>query len=288
MTALGGADLVVRTESTLRDLATALGPDRPFLVLKGVQLGATYYARPEDRPHNDIDILVRAEQFDGACEALSAAGFRRKDLELSRAATARAFYNRAFFARSGMPVELHRDWAGYGRYPIDAAGLFGRAVPFRYGRTDALGLSPEDLLLHLCVHMAKGYFASIDRKHVEDLRVVLARPLDWPAFLARASAARCRVGAYYALLAGRLVCGARVPDAVLTELRPSSWRGWWIERSLNPGEFPVCRLQHSQIGRIQACLFWPLLDRPADWARVFLRFLRVRVADALLAHRRRG
>jgi hypothetical protein len=77
-----------------------------------------------------------------------------------------------------------------------------------------------------------------------------------------------------------------VPDDVLAELRPSAWRRWLIGRALNPGVFPICRIPVDQMACIQARLFWPRLDRPADWVWVLLRFLRVRIEDAVLAHRR--
>ena len=285
--ALWQAHDVARTESTLRDLKGALGPvGIPFIVLKGVHLGAVYYPRPEDRPHQDIDVLVPPPEFDRACEVLTRAGFERMAPLPDRSATEREFYNYAFTSRAGFGVEVHRDWAGYGRYPIDAKGLFERAVPFSYGKTKVLGLAPEDLLLHLCVHQAKGYFASHEFKHVKDLGVLLTgHPVDWPVFLARARAARCRIGAYYALLSAREQCAAPVPQEVLDDLRPAAWRRGWIERTLAPGKFPLCVIPYTRMGRIQARLALPLLDRPSDWIPVLARFLNVRIEDWLVARR---
>jgi hypothetical protein len=279
--ALHETQKTLRTEATLRDLLRALEPAGvPFVVLKGVHLAAVYYARPEDRPHQDVDILVRLADFARACEALPTVGFQRRPPAVGRAATAREFYNQAFVSRSGIPVELHRDWAGYGRYRLDAEGLFARACHFHYGQTAVLGLAPEDLLLYLCVHMAKSYFATIERKHVQDLGVMLARDsIDWPSFLARTRAARCRCGSYYALCAAAEQCQAGVPREVMDALRPGAWRRWWIERTLDPRRFPLCAIPNSQMWRIQTRLALPLLDRPSDWVRVLARYLRIRVED---------
>ena len=287
MTKLEQAEDVVRTESTLRDLKAALGPAGiAFLVLKGVHLGAVHYPRPEDRPHQDVDILVRPAEFDRACNEMLAHAFVRSEADNERPETAQAFYCHHFRSRAGLLVELHRDWAGYGRYPLDVEGVFARAEPFSFGKTEVLGLSPEDLLLNLCVHMAKGYFADIARKHVEDVDAVLARrPMDWPLFLARARAARCRVGAYYALLTARETCGARVPSEVIESLRPAAWRRWLIGGRLDPRQFPPCRIPLDRVGRIQAFLALPLLDRPRDWPAVLQQFLRVRTRDAFAAGR---
>jgi hypothetical protein len=166
---------LAQAELAVAGLRSVLGREGvEFLVLKGAHLAFAYYPNPSDRPFCDLDLLVRPAQFDGAVAALEGAEFCRFEEGGSRAATVRHYYCYEFRAPSGICVELHRAYAAYGRYPVDVDGLLGRAVPFRLGQEPALGLCREDLLVHLCVHIAKGFFCWNEPKHLRDIAAVLS------------------------------------------------------------------------------------------------------------------
>jgi hypothetical protein len=272
---------VLRTEATLRDLLRALTPAGvDFAVLKGAHLGATVYGKPEDRPHSDVDILVPPEAFHIACNAMVTSGFERIRKPSNRAATEQEFYCWTYYSRHKVPVDVHRALAGHGRYPVDVGVLLARAEGFVYGKTKVRGLAAEDLLLHLCIHMAKSYFSHIRTKHVHDFATLLAkRPIKWEAFIERATRARCRCAAYYALRTAAELGGAAVPAGVLYALRPSWWRRRLIERWIDPGRWPICPLAQKEGGALQVRLGLPLLDRPVDWPAVVVRVVRCRLED---------
>jgi hypothetical protein len=75
---------------------------------------------------------------------------------------------------------------------------------------EARGLALEDLLLHLVVHAAKGYFRDIAPKHVQDVALLAAlHTVFWATFLTRDGVAS---GLSFAKL--------RVRDAVRVKPRP--------------------------------------------------------------------
>lgn len=278
----GGAALalLVRTKATLAKAAGVLdGALIPWVVLKGPQLACTVYPSPTDRDWVDLDLLVAPARFAEAKAALAGAGFAPLPGEPGRAATEARFYHAALEGPHGLPVELHRDLCSQGRYPVDVAALLRRAVPFDFLGLPARGLAAEDLLLHLCIHMAGSHF-NVARKHVADLARVAARlPLQWPVFVERAGAARCRMGAWCALTAAVQLDGAAVPESVLAQLSPSPRRKRWLARHLDPGAFPVSRLAGRGVWAARWKLGFALMDRVRDWPRVAVGYLGVRGLD---------
>lgn len=153
-----------------------------------------------------------------------------------------SYYNRGLVSPHGWLVELHRAFSPYDLYPVDYEALFCRAVPFCFGQVAALGLAPEDLLLHLVIHAAKSQFRTIETKHVRDVALLVARqPIAWETFLRRAGEAGCRTAAWVLLSAAVNCDGAPVPGEVLDRLRPSLARRWWLGRWLTWERFPLFR-----------------------------------------------
>ena len=232
------------------------------LVLKGPHLAAVAYEQPWQRGFNDLDILVKQDQFDQALEALTAAGFSLRPPPPGRAATIAAAYDRNLLAPDGSVVEIHRGLSPHELYPVDYDGLFARARSFSFGRTPARGLSPEDLLLHLVIHAAKSQFWLIEQKHLQDIEVLVSsHELDWPAFMERADRAGCRRAAWVMLDASNRLCGAAIPLMVLDELRPARLVRWWLNRWLARDRFPMIRHPRLPKWLRKALLVPVLVDR---------------------------
>ena len=212
------------------------------LVLKGPHLGAMVYDAVWERGYGDLDVLVRPGQFQDALLGLLDNGFSLKAGPARRGATIDSSYNRGLVSPLGWLVELHRAFCAYDLYPVDYEALFSRAVPFRFGQVEALGLAPEDLLLHLVIHAAKSQYRTLEPKHVRDVTLLVAhQPMHWEPFLMRARESRCRTAAWVLLSAAVKIHDAQVPDEVLRRLRPSwVWR-WWLGRWLTMERFPLFR-----------------------------------------------
>lgn len=269
------------TAKAAQEALSKVGID--VIVLKGPHLASEFYDDPSQRRYCDLDLLVKPPAFSRAIEALAARRFNVSPGLSSRRATMRDYYCAHLASPFGVSVELHRAFAGHDRYPVDLDGVFARATPFRLGSVQVLGLGAEDLLLHLCIHMAKSYFR-VEKKHVKDIALVMAkRPVEWRGFLDLVGRARCTAGAWYALNAAVEQYGAVVPEHVTSALAPAGLRRWWLDRFLMNSEFPICRRVNYGIGTVQLAVGLALMDRVDAWGPIALKYARTRVQDALLA-----
>lgn len=278
--------LAARIYRRLHEALEAAGVDH--LVLKGPHLAAMFYQRPWHRGYNDLDILVRPAEFELALDALVQAGFRMKPGGSPRQATRAAAYDRELNSDDGSVVELHRDLSPYRLYALDQDGLFERAVAFKFDQIPAKGLSPEDLLVHLVIHAAKSQFSLIERKHLRDIRVLLAaEAIDWAVFERRAAAAGCRYAAWFFLQASGNLENAQLPEETMAALSPGwisrGWAGLWLDFK----SFPL--LRYSGLPKIlRRLLLAPaLVDRTGQIVSAGARFFRTRMSDYWLWLRHR-
>ena len=262
------------------------GDNMSFIILKGPHLGNTIYNDPIERLSCDLDLLVKPKHFDSIISILLSNEYKLLFSNSKRFATEKHFYCWHLISPQGVLVEIHRDLAGYGRYPINVDGLFERAEPFEIGKIKFLGLGREDLLLHLCLHMVKSYFTYIEKKHIKDVALLTQkRNIDWDIFIRRVIDARCSHGVYYALLAARDQLHAEIRDDVLKVLSPRGVRKRWLDSHLKPSVFPIYRFGNHGVGVVQARLGLMLMDKMGDWLPFLLKYSRIRFRDALIKRR---
>lgn len=190
----------------------------PVIVLKGACLAEAVYGDIALRPMCDVDLLVpRAELPRAEAVLLGPAAVPRGGVESGRAKTRHV---PPVFVRD-LAVEIHwtiADPAGPVR--VDPAGLWPRARPARVAGVEALSLSPEDLLLHLCLHFCCQN-GCVGLRHLCDIAETIRRfrdEMDWPQV---ARSAREWGADRYAGLALFLVgsmLGANVPEDILEQL----------------------------------------------------------------------
>ena len=194
------------------------------VALKGIYLAKAVYAEPALRPMADIDLLFRVEDLERAQAVLFALGYTREEPDRPVTDYASGSHQLSAFQRGGLlGVDVHmRLEAPDAPFAIDLDGIWQRARPWSVNGQSLLALSPEDLLLHLCLHATYHHRFRIGLIALVDLREVIRRaPLDWERFVARARAWRAQTPAYLGLaLANRLV-GATVPAPVLAALAPA-------------------------------------------------------------------
>jgi len=172
------------------------------LTLKGLALAHTIYPEPGLRPMADIDLLVRPDDRAAALEILRELGYRTPGDDADRLAASRDF---AELVRDGMRIDLHWHLARYLRFEgvvrVDHDGLWRRARPLVTPAGHSLALCPEDLLLHLILHLTLGsefarvlWYADIDavvRHHGAEI--------DWEQLVAEAERWRIRALAGWTL-----------------------------------------------------------------------------------------
>ncbi len=275
------ASLVARelhAEVAYRRVAESLtGAGVEHVLLKGPHLATVAYPESWRRAYSDLDVLVRPSSTIRAVEALRRDGFGPALHDGESEQEWMATYDRALRAPNGWYVEVHSSLAPHRLYRVNSDELFRRAVPFLFGRTPALGLAPEDLLLHLTIHAAKSHYRAIEPKHVEDVRrVVDALEIDWMTYAQRAAAARCTAASWVMLTASG-AWGA-VDREAAARMAPSRARQRWIRRWLSPERFPM--LNYPGLPRdLMRALLWPaMVDswRPAAAAAGRLAATRVR------------
>lgn len=199
----------------------------PVLLLKGLHLAHTVYDNLALRPMNDVDIMVRREHLAHAVEVVQALGYKslqpfhiELDTEVSRHLT-------RFIREDGSCIEVH--WnitTPHKFYTIDPEELWARAVPVRVGGAEAWGLSPEDLLLHLCSHTSYQHLFAFGLRPSYDIALTIQHfenELDWETLCQRATRWQWQRGSYLALRLAKELVGARVPDSVLAALHPADF-----------------------------------------------------------------
>ncbi len=144
--------------------------------LKGPVLAERLYPDPALRPSSDLDLLVADADFDRAAAALEELGYAL-DRGWSAAYQRRHHHHVSLHRPPGPTVELHyRAVSGFGTF-LPGEELIARAHPFATATgAPALVLSPEDELLHLCLHAAGHLFQRLG--WLEDVALLLERHAD--------------------------------------------------------------------------------------------------------------
>lgn len=196
----------------------------PVIVLKGAALGPRLYGDPALRTMGDVDLLVPRDKQGAASRVLQGQGYV-PDVSWRSEAWYHAHHHHLAPLRApdrSVVVELHHTIVEPGdvRVPVDE--LWARASRQRIGDACFRVLAAEDLLLHLCLHLA--YDNMVAGGHLRDLRDVAqligheGAALDWTAVVARARAWRVADYVYWALWLARDMVGAAVPPTVLGRL----------------------------------------------------------------------
>ena len=153
----------------------------PVIPLKGMYLAQYVYQDIALREMSDVDILVRQKDLDAFEDILVAAGFM--PMQQNKVPfLERGHHLRYIIDESGLMIEVHWDLMDPGDdVRVDIEALWGRAKPLGYPRGFVRALSPEDLLLHLCVHLANHTFC-LGLRGVYDLAMTIhafMNIIDW-------------------------------------------------------------------------------------------------------------
>jgi hypothetical protein len=236
------------------------------LALKDVWLAVDSYPDRALRPLGDLDLLVHRDQYRDAAEQLAARGFLPvPDAEkpyAARYAMAQHFRR----AADGIWIDLQwnvaqREWDLYGEgsFTYDVAGMWRRARPASIDGVRVLVPSPEDMLLHLCLHLEGHAYAELIL--FSDLVELLRRhgdEFDWQAFVAAARLQSAEASAYWVLLMLQRLFGVGPPAEALGALR-----GPWFQGDLLDSIFGSLGPLHSSLDQIHVAARPPqgLLDR---------------------------
>jgi hypothetical protein len=208
-------------------LAALQGGGILVIALKGAHLAPIVYGNVALRPMTDVDLLIGRRDLVRAGERLLEMGYAASIPSWREAADA-ASQHLPPFTKPGAPwIELHQtivDPIGPQRQvfapfqEIDVDGLWERARPSTMPDLQALTLSPEDLLLHLCLHIAFQDRFRVGLKALYDIALTLQHyqtDMDWEQLKLRAQAWKADRCVYLTLRLARELLGAAVPGELL-------------------------------------------------------------------------
>lgn len=191
------------------------------IVLKGAFLAEAVYLDVALRHMTDIDLMVPRAALPKAYAVLLDTNRVLRLPKGTRAGFASGWELR-------LPVDAGVDfcWAidvPGGRSRLDVDGLWSRALPAAVVGVEVLVLSPEDLLLHLCLHATHRHGLSDGLRPFVDIARVASHyrnEMDWPQVVGRAHEWGASRYVGLALQLARNMLDAEVPDDAVERLVP--------------------------------------------------------------------
>ncbi len=194
----------------------------PVIILKGAALAELVYHDVGLRGFNDIDILVRKEDLWKVKRRVLEAGYFLDERVSPEAYNEKFGCDLNYF--KDFPLEIHWDIlrkVGSDKpTKVTIEELWKNATPVRITDIDTLILAPEDMLLHLCIHLPKHRYNRLI--WLCDLsEIITYYDIDWNQVLKNANKCKAKLYMYYGLYFSSKLVGANVPPYVLQKLKPN-------------------------------------------------------------------
>ena len=188
--------------------------------LKGPLMAESLYPDPALRPSSDLDLMVRSQDVAGAMRVLRREGYALDaNMEQLPLHVLRRFNCELIFHHERM-ADVDLQWqTGPAHYPFRIEPeMLWRSL----GRTQMAGrevpcLSPEALLLFLCVHGTKHMWSRL--QWLGDIARLVRKPLDLDVVLQLAEVARCMRPLLLGLLLAHELLDVTVPEDLLARAR---------------------------------------------------------------------
>jgi hypothetical protein len=237
--------------------------------LKGIQLAENVYRNIALRTMGDVDLLVQKNDLEKIRKQLTALGYTSRQYWLE-AEHDLSHSLPPFSKPNAADLDVHWDFENPDSlFKIDIDGLWQRAVPARVAYADVLSLSPEDFLLHLCMHTSYHHRFESGLRSFCDLAATLETyqsNMDWTLFRAHAKEWGVERCVFLSLHLAQLLVGAQPPIGLLDLLRPADYEtkfeDWAIEQT-----FP--RVTQEQYVSVNVARFWGARSFPQKMARLF-------------------
>jgi hypothetical protein len=219
--------------------------DIKLLALKNSGIAKGLYPHYGSCPMGDVDVLVSQKVFRKAHTILSEAGYQlkfRSALEEDNIESAErgggAEYSVTLDNGEHLWFELQwRPVAGRWIQPVQEPkvdDLIKRSKPIINSKVRLL--SPEDNLIQVALHTAKHSFVRAPgfRLHTDVDRIATAEDIDWATFTSRVCKLKAKTAVYISLEMARTLLGTKVPEDVLSALKPNNLKvkliNLWLEK----------------------------------------------------------
>lgn len=240
------------------------------IVLKGAALAETIYRDIGLRPFSDVDILVRESDLQSAKKQLPELGYRL-DEEVSPEKYNEEFGCDLYYIGKVNILEIHWDIlrkTKSDRYTrVEIEKIWERAVPAKIAGVDTFMMSPEDMLLHFCVHLPKHRYNRLIWL-CDVLELIEQTDIDWEYVVETAEKYRTKAYMYYGLHFTDVLLGCEIPEEVLNELKPP-----WLERVVLNTVLKDVLSTDRKIMPIFNLMKILLIDRKRDRIRYLVAYL---------------
>jgi hypothetical protein len=253
----------------------------PLILLKGIFLADAVYGNIGVREMNDIDVLARPADLARIAGILTEMGYTPLS-PISVDTTLKSAHHLPRMIKNGHAgFEIHWNVTSPNEtYTIDPCGLWDRAVPVRIANCDTLTLSPEDLLLHLCLHTSYHHQFAFGLRPSCDIAETIdhfGAGINWQAVTNQAVQWGWQRGVYLSLQLAAELAGADVPADILDRLRPSDV----TEAILETSRTQV--ITDSKFVFSIPVPFAELLESKNLWSKILIFWQRVFLPKAIIS-----
>jgi hypothetical protein len=250
--------------------------------LRGPALAAFAYHDLSLRQFSDLDLLIRRKDFKSAKNLLVTKGYRPcPELDGPREmALVKSHYDYEFLHPDrDILVELH--WEinpSYLSFQADPDFFWQRLERRSLGGQVVPNLSPEDLLLAICLHSTKHGWQSLG--WICDVATLIgANPeMDWPQVQALAQRLGIARMLFLGLYLAQELLSAALPKEVCQKLKKDavvkSLAGWVLQRLFRePGSRPEVletipfhlKVRERLLDKVRYCIYLAFSPSPEDW-----------------------
>jgi hypothetical protein len=186
-----------QSEMTLRLVQRFSEARIEVILLKGADLRHRLYGDPAARLMDDVDFLIDRKDFPEAGRLLAEMGFHLPLGHVDRTPGYEAILERAVQYMPSTEGEFSLDlhWeigALLYFYRLPFTPLREDAVPFSSHELSVYVLSPEDLIIYLCLNTFKDPGIPILSQFLDLLLALTGLPINWPRLNNRARSFRCQ------------------------------------------------------------------------------------------------
>ena len=243
--------LWIKREHQLKEILNKFEQEKfEFVPLKGAALVKTIYHKVGIRTMTDIDILVRPIDFLNAARIFSACNlqpgwsFDPGDL-FDFVSFPPEFWpgELSFSNQQHLRIDLHQELVTYRwfriAYPVDIDSIWERCLRFsdsdeHYWKTV---LSPYDMLLNMCLHLALHGLQVMKNFYDVDLFLRNLPPdWDWNEFISIVNNSQLCSATYHTFNFCQEFFRTPIPTNVLSALRPSRFDIWQVRSLITPKE----------------------------------------------------
>jgi len=202
----------------------------PAIGLKGVYLLDNIYQDISLRAMSDIDLLLKKEDILKALKVCENLGYEPttyfniddENLDIKHVPPLKS--------EDGSYLELH--WTileENAPFSIDVDGLWARAVPATIADHQALALSPEDLILHLCMHLSYQHQFNIGLRGLFDIEMALTHfkgEINWHKLITLAQSWGATRVLWVSLKLVSDFFIDHIPPEVMDQIQPHQLESW--------------------------------------------------------------